>query len=800
MARPRKGIEERVQESEALYSALIRTSPDSIILSDLEGTILMANDRSAELYAYPTADEMIGQQVLQLVSPDDLPRVILGIQRVIEQGSVRDREYTLQRLDGSLFPAEISASVVRDTDGKPQAIISVARDIGQRRHAEAERRQSDARFRAIFEGAAVGIALVDKQRQILETNHALQSMLGYDEEELRGMVFSAITHPDDVAVDLERARELIEGLRDHYQYEKRYVRKDGKVVWAYVTVSLAKRVGEGPGYAVVAVEDITERKRAEKRLHEMHDQYLSIFESTSDGVIISSLDGYVVEANPAACAMHGYERKDIIGLHQTVYEHPDRHQVLSEYDHALQAGERISAKGLNVRSDGITLPVEVKGTTFIYRGEPHILAVVRDITEQVQAYELLEMRVAERTRELTTLLDVSQQVGSTLQIEPLLGLILDQLKVVVDYRGGSLLELRADGLVIVEYRGTSPREEVIGLHFPLSQIETIWESARQGQAVMISDIRGDEPTARAFREAVGSLLDGIWRYIRCWMGIPLVQKGKTIGLLSLAIDEPNFYTEGQANLALAFAAQAAAAMENAKLYAQAQEAAALEERARLARELHDSVTQALFSMTMHAEAAQVALQREGSEVGSGRVGRNLRYLSELTEGALAEMRALIFELRPGALQEEGLAAALRKHAAAVSARHGLSIEVQAPEQRVLLEPSIEEHLHRLAQEALHNVIKHSGASHTFVRLDGRMDGQLILEIEDNGSGFDSTSVPAGHLGLRTMADRVAQIGGTLEIISVPPAKGTLVRIIAPCALCAEAATRRNVLSTPIGTA
>jgi signal transduction histidine kinase len=142
------------------------------------------------------------------------------------------------------------------------------------------------------------------------------------------------------------------------------------------------------------------------------------------------------------------------------------------------------------------------------------------------------------------------------------------------------------------------------------------------------------------------------------------------------------------------------------------------------------------------------------------------------------MRALIFELRPGALQEEGLVAALRKHTAALSAREGLPIEVQAPERRVPLEPSTEEHLYRFAQEALHNVIKHAGASRAVVRLETDKWGGLVLEIEDDGVGFDLDGVPAGHLGLRTMTDRVEQIDGTMEIQSASGA-GTTVRVTVP---------------------
>jgi PAS domain S-box-containing protein len=563
-------------------------------------------------------------------------------------------------------------------------------------------------------------------------------------------------------------------LRDQ---EYIHLRRDGSRFPAEMSAALITD-NDGHARALICVtRDVSERKRAEKRLRERDEQYRSIFEATSDGIIINDLEGFVVEANPAACAMHGYAREEFIGLHRTAYIHPDFHDALPGYIETIAANGSVHARGVNLRKDGSSFPVEIHGSEFVYWGKPRILALVRDVTEQVQAQELMEKRVMERTRELFTLLEVSRQVASTLRIQPLLSVILDQLKGVVDYEGGSLLKRSGDELVIVEYQGPNSRDEVVGLRFPLARIGPIWELAQQGQPIMICDVRGDTVLARTFYEAAGPLMDGIWKYVRSWMGVPLVQKGKTIGILSLSIDEPNFYSDQQAHLALAFASQAAAAMENARLYAQAQDAAVLEERARLARELHDSVTQSLFSMTMHAEAAKVSLERETDwvNVPSGaRALRNLRQLAELTEGALAEMRALIFELRPGALQEEGLGAALQNHAGAVSAREGLPVEVQVPAVRVQTEPTTEEHLYRFAQEALHNVVKHADASHAVVRLKAEETGRLILEIEDDGKGFNPAQVPAGHLGLRTMADRLEQIGGTMEMQSVP-SQGTLVR-------------------------
>jgi signal transduction histidine kinase len=261
--------------------------------------------------------------------------------------------------------------------------------------------------------------------------------------------------------------------------------------------------------------------------------------------------------------------------------------------------------------------------------------------------------------------------------------------------------------------------------------------------------------------------------------VPLRLQDRTIGVVACYTAEPAPLPAPQMSILTTVAGQVAVAVENARLYAKAHDVAVLEERARLARELHDSVTQALFSMSLHTRTAQILLERDG-DGSPERLRQTLSQLGDLTQGAHAEMRALIFELRPGALSEEGLAAALQRHCAALSARDGLGIDVVVPDTHVAIEPAVEEQLYRLAQEALHNVIKHARATHVLVRLE--TDGDTVaLEIADDGVGFDCASVPPGHLGLNNMRDRVGQLGGSIEIQSAGGA-GTTVRVVIPQAL------------------
>jgi signal transduction histidine kinase len=200
------------------------------------------------------------------------------------------------------------------------------------------------------------------------------------------------------------------------------------------------------------------------------------------------------------------------------------------------------------------------------------------------------------------------------------------------------------------------------------------------------------------------------------------------------------------------------------------------ERQRIARDLHDSVSQSLFSTTLHVRTAQHALELERLDT-SGPVGEELSEIGQLTRGALAEMRALIFELQPGALAEEGLVAALGKLAAALSAREGLAIEVDGPDERLPIGVEAEEQLYRVGQEALANVVKHARAGSATVRI-AATDDTVSIEVSDDGRGFDPAAVGSDHFGLRSMRGRVADLGGRLEITSAP-GRGTTLRVEVP---------------------
>ena len=522
--------------------------------------------------------------------------------------------------------------------------------------------------------------------------------------------------------------------------------------------------------------DFTERLRAEQALREQEIQYREIFESLSDGVFINNLDGVLIDFNPAAAQMHGYTPEEFHRLQPAQFIHPDYQNFYQEYIETVKTGETYHCHAIDVRKDGSTFDIEVYGSPFLYRGQEYALAVVRDVSEQMRTMRTLERMVQERTHELSTLLRVSHTVASTLELEPLLGLIMDALKDVVDYdRVGTFILEGEDRAVLLDYRG-----EQLSSALPVYDLGEAYftrEMLHDQKPFVLPDTTVDTQLALDFRAVTFWMEYPNRSALASAMAVPLVVKEKSIGFLHLEHPRPNFYTQHHADLALAFAQQAAAAIENARLYQQAQNLAALQERQKLARELHDSVSQALYGMAMGARTARTLLDRRSMEHDSRlALAEPLDYVLSLADAGLAEMRALIFELRPESLENEGLVAALSKQIAALRARHNLAVEVLAFE-----EPSapleVKEHLYRIAQEALHNIIKHAQAKKVTLALTEHL-GVLTLEICDDGLGFEANGSFPGHFGLRTMRERAERLNGSFEVSSAP-GEGTRIRVQIP---------------------
>ncbi len=319
---------------------------------------------------------------------------------------------------------------------------------------------------------------------------------------------------------------------------------------------------------------------------------------------------------------------------------------------------------------------------------------------------------------------------------------------------GSFAEFVTDGI-------PERRQKEIG---PLPRQHGMLGAAlREGKPLRVPDIRAD-PRFEGWPAAHPDMSD--------FLGVPIRDGTDVLGIIFAACKRGHGgFTERDEQLLGLFASHAAIALTNARLYERGRELSVLEERARLARELHDAVSQKLFSIRAKASAAEVLVRRD-----PGRAAAEIRSVADLSGQAHAELRAVIDGLAPPGLAAGGLAGSLRSYAVLAGRTYGAEVRFHAAARLPALGAQRETAVYRVAQEALHNALRHSGSATVCVSLSaGRR--RVVLEVADQGRGF-AAEAPSGGLGLASMRERAAAAGGTLTVRS-GPGKGTLVRLEVP---------------------
>ncbi len=328
----------------------------------------------------------------------------------------------------------------------------------------------------------------------------------------------------------------------------------------------------------------------------------------------------------------------------------------------------------------------------------------RNIDQQIQAYQNLEQAVEDRTRELSTVLDVSKKIATTLELEPLLNLILDQIETILPYSGAAIFTLDGDLLEVAACHVPSLSLPKRVITLSLDHLGQYLPVIQDKKVMILDDVHGASPLALAFLNSFPQSGFTELEHARSWIGIPLVIWDRVMGLLSLTHNVPGYYTQNHARLAQSITYQVAIAIENARLYEKAQNLATLEERNRIARELHDSVTQLLYGITLYCTATTRTLQSENFK----QVEQNLAEIKENALQALREMRLLILELNPPLLQKEGLVKALTASLETIESRTGLETELKT-DGVYKLPRTLEPDLYRIAMEALNNLVRYAKA-------------------------------------------------------------------------------------------
>lgn len=477
----------------------------------------------------------------------------------------------------------------------------------------------------------------------------------------------------------------------------------------------------------------------------------AILSESADAIVIIDENRRFLYANQAAGQIAGVPHEELIGRDFLDNIAPRMHEtILAGFQKSLTGfpGRRSS---VILRPDGTERDIEYSTMSLSHEGRPLVASIFHDVTEERQ-----QEREASALVQIASSLTLNQPLEATLNA--LSESILRATRAV------------ANSVTLVE-RGSLELKTVGAAGFPdgvLDAYVSTWSAAANSdskvvralldqQTYIITDVVAKNLANPKYAPIHDIIKQHGWDVV---VATPVVYRGESLGVLCTYFLPGTRLAASELDLLQAIANHAAVAIENQRLYQEAQGIAALEERQRLARELHDSVSQALYGIGLGARTARALV-----DIDPARAIEPVEYVLSLTDVGLEEMRALVFELRPEALESEGLVASIEKQVSSLHIRHEIEVDFTDCDEPDL-PMAVKEAVYRIAQEAIHNTVKHSRASKLTIELNCTPE-YIILDISDNGRGFDPGESFPGHLGLRSMQERAASLDGTIHIDSQP---------------------------------
>jgi len=597
------------RRTEELYRSVVELAPDSIITVDMKGMITSCNTAATRILGY-SRDELVGKHFSKIgvVPFREMPKYLKLFQSAIRGEVTEPLELTFYRKDGTPVLTEVRVGLLREGN-KAIGLQAVSRDITERKRAEDALRESEARFRHLFEASPDPIFIEDLEGSVLDVNPAACRLHGMDREDLIGKNARELVPPDKTE---DVARDLVALTRDDADVVEGFSwTQDGRAVPVEIRASPIEYKGKQA--ALLHVRNVTERKQIEQEIRRRSGQLSTlnaaaaaiqraahtpeaVFTAVMEQLQALGLTGAIVLLDEtgeqftiryvAVASQALAETEKLLGLRAvghtfSVDDLPIGRQILAGEtlfvsDTAALAGSVLPAPvrpliptvtRLVRLSRGVIAPLSAKGEIIGFLGvsaesltETDLSTITAFANQAAIAVENARLYQGEQQRreEAETLRQATQALSTTLDLQEVFKSILSELQRVVPYDSASVQLLKGNRLEIIGDYGFPNLEELLGLSFPLEgdnpnrQVMATRAPFIVEDAPAVYSVFGEEPHAQAG--------------IRAWLGVPLLFGDRVIGMIALDKRVPGFYTEEHARLALAFAAQAAIAIENARLY------------------------------------------------------------------------------------------------------------------------------------------------------------------------------------------------------------------------------------------
>lgn len=646
----RKRAEQELRISETRFRALVDQSPLSTQIMAPDGRIIQVNRAWEKLWGI-TLDQIPEYNLLkdeQLVAKGIMPyiqRAFAGeavaippiIYDVSELGNYQDQEPWTQSF---IYP-------VKDEAGNIREVVLVHEDITERIRAEEALRESEERFRTFFEEAPIGISVVDLNGRFVKMNKTYCEMLGYPEQELSQLTFADITHPEDVEKDWRYIDQIFKGELARYQLEKRYIKKNGEILWINLTATVIfDREGKAC-YGLGMVEDIGDRKRTEEALQATNQTLDSLIQACPLGITVLSLeDGTVKLWNPADEQIFGWSEQEVVGCFLPSILEDKRDEFLAQLDAIEQGGTLTAIETRRRKKDGSVVDISVWACPVRdAQGNLSCMSIVADISDRKQLEQernQLLLNEQQRATQLRALADAALAINSTLSIDQRLQAIAEQARTIIGaHQSHANLRVNQDWAQSINaislsekyapWRESPEKLDDTGIYSLVCQRN---RPMRLTQAELEA-----HPAWKEFGTA------DKYPPLRGWLAAPLIgHNGKNIGLIHLSDKYEGDFSEQDEAIFVQLAQMASVAVENARLYREAQEANRTKDEflATLSHELRTPLNAMLgwtqLLRTRKFDAATVARALET-------IDRNTKALSQLIEDVLDVSRIITGKLR-----------------------------------------------------------------------------------------------------------------------------------------------------------
>jgi PAS domain S-box-containing protein len=755
-----------LDHSEAYFQTMFDTAVVGIGIMSLDRKLIDGNPAFFRMFGYLPA-ELIGKEPLIVTYPEDYPGSTRQFTELVSgklDSFCGERRY--RRKNGEIFWASVTMSMVRDESANPLYLVGMLIDIDEQKKILEKLEQSEERFRTIFENTPTGIALLGLDGRILTVNPAILKMTGFTEQELHSMSGLDFTHPDDHTAAGELMAGLISGKGKNFEVESRFIRKNGDIYWVRQRVSSINGPDGKPTYMVVMVEDIDNQKRVLAELRDSEQHFRAVFENSAIGISLVDLDRHPIAINKALLDMTGYSSEELQLLTGPELSYSEDREIGNVEFWDVVNGKRDSyqVEKRYVRKNGSIYWVRL--TVSGVHGDDGQLLYLISMTEDITSMKIAEesFRASE-----TRLRAIFENTSVGIALTDLDRKIIQVNEAAARITGYSLEEL----LQINPINLSLPEDRLIGQAELLEMIA----GKREGMIAERRFVRKDgrvfwgRVTYSLIRDILGNpqyligLIEDISEEKQAAEKLAR-QEMEYLHTLEQRVEERT-HELSETNLRLVHEIEQRQVAEEA-LAAKAVEEAVRAERTRLAHDLHDAVTQTLFSASLIAEVLPELWVIDPDEAR-----KSNEELRQLTRGALAEMRTLLFELRPAALTQARFSDLIKQLSDAVIGRARIPVNLVVEGDNVL-PPEIKVAFYRIAQECLNNIVKYARASRINIAIQLDLS-EAHMEIIDNGIGFDQSSIKPTSLGMHIMHDRAQAIHASLEITSTP-GNGTQVRL------------------------